>query len=171
MNNVGELVISQAEVLATAFLTGLALCFFYDLIRVLRRIIPHSERSVGIEDMCYWIFWTLVVMVMLDRADRGMVRGFSLGGVGLGMLFYFFLISPWLLRAMVFVGDRIYRLLRAVLHILLYPFQKTAKFLAGAGRYTLQKGRCLLKKLKKASMKEKHEQESQTNQNKKKTDR
>ena len=88
MDAVGELVRSQGYLFLTALLLGAALCFVYDLFRVFRRVVPHNLQAVTLEDFLFWILWTLAVMTMLDAMDRGVVRGFSLGAVFLGMLLY-----------------------------------------------------------------------------------
>lgn len=160
MKDVGELVVSQGRVLGTALVTGMALCFLYDILRTLRRVFPHGERSVGLEDLGYWICWTLAVMVLLGKVDRGAVRAFSLGGVGAGMLLYLFLISPWLLRGMVFVAGKAAWLVGGLFRFLLYPFRKIAKIISSVVRYIWQKGTCFFRKRKKTSAEEEHERKA-----------
>ena len=90
---VSETIVQEAVFLGTAILAGAGLFFLYDILRIFRRIVPHGNIWIGAEDFLYWLVCTGVVFVMLYQENDGMVRGFALGGVILGMFLYILLLS------------------------------------------------------------------------------
>ena len=135
MDAVGELVRSQGYLFLTALLLGAALCFVYDLFRVFRRVVPHNLQAVTLEDFLFWILWTLAVMTMLDAMDRGVVRGFSLGAVFLGMLLYLLCFSRSVIAVLVFLARVILRIVGGILKVLLAPARKFVVFIRPVMRY------------------------------------
>ena len=81
-------VLKEAHVFAVALLTGMGLMLLYGLLRLFRRILYHRPWWVGIEDLFYWIVFTLVVFTMLRREYDGTLRGFTLAGVAVGLLIF-----------------------------------------------------------------------------------
>ncbi len=139
MDAVGELVRSQGYLFLTALLLGAALCFVYDLFRVFRRVVPHNLQAVTLEDFLFWILWTLAVMTMLDAMDRGVVRGFSLGAVFLGMLLYLLCFSRSVIAVLVFLARVILRIVGGILKVLLAPARKFVVFIRPVMRYNREK--------------------------------
>ena len=51
--------------LGSSVLVGMGLFFLYDILRIFRRILPHGNIWIGVEDFLYWIIFTGVVFVLL----------------------------------------------------------------------------------------------------------
>ena len=127
----------QLNVFLTAFLTGLALGFVYDLIRISRRIIKRSLLWVQIEDGLYWIGAAIAsFMIMLDHFN-GEVRPFVLIGTGLGMALYFSLPSIVIMRlahtVISHISSHFKQIIRPVKKrcaVLVYPVKKLKIFLS-----------------------------------------
>jgi hypothetical protein len=68
-------------------------------------VIPHGNIWIGIEDMLYWIIFTIAVFIMLNRRDDGRIRGFALIGMAVGMTAYHFAFS----KIFIEVNVRIFR--------------------------------------------------------------
>lgn len=100
-------ILKEADVLLASFFTGMALLFVYDLLRIIRRLIPHGGWAVGAEDILFWIGGAVALFAMLYRENSGYIRGFSMGGVFLGMLLYNFACSPWVVKGSVFVLEKV----------------------------------------------------------------
>ena len=48
--------------LGSSVLVGMGLFFLYDILRIFRRILPHGNIWIGVEDFLYWIIlpaWSL----------------------------------------------------------------------------------------------------------------
>ena len=88
MMAVSAAISEQAASLGVSILIGGALFLLYDIFRIFRRVVPHGNFWIGVEDFFYWLCCTAVVFVMLYRENDGMVRGFSIGGIMIGMLLW-----------------------------------------------------------------------------------
>lgn len=139
-------ILKEADVLLAAFLMGALLLFVYDLLRIVRKIVPHKMWLVGAEDLLFWIGSALALFAMLYRENSGYIRGFVIGGVLVGMLLYNLLLSAWIVAGSVF-------LLKKILFVLSRPLVWTAhlfrKPLGFAGRKIKKLLRFLKKELKK----------------------
>lgn len=136
---VSETIGQEAIFLGVAILVGVGLFFLYDLFRILRRIIPHGVIWISVEDFFYWIICTGAVFVMLYQENDGMVRGFALGGVVVGMLLYYLLLSRLVIRVNVLVLKKILGIVGKIAGVLLGPIWRLIKKL----------GRMIRKELKK----------------------
>ncbi len=139
-------ILKEADVLLAAVLTGAALLFAYDLLRIFRKIAPHKMWLVGVEDLLFWIGGGVALFAMLYRENSGYIRGFVIGGVLVGMLLYNLLLSAWIVAGSVFLIEKI-------LFIISRPFVWTARLfkkpLGFAGRRAKKLLRFLKKELKK----------------------
>lgn len=106
-------IVREADVFLAAFMTGAFLLFVYDLLRIVRKILPHKMWLVGAEDLVFWIGGAVVLFAMMYRENSGYIRGFVIGGVLAGMLLYnllfsarFVSVSVFLLEKLLFVASR-----------------------------------------------------------------
>lgn len=112
---VSETILKEADILLKALATGVILMLVYDLIRIMRRLIPHGTVCIAIEDFLFWAGSAVAIFVMLYRENDGYLRGFSIGGVVVGMIVYSLLLSRFVVRGSVFILEKIlYALLRPV---------------------------------------------------------
>lgn len=58
------------------FLLGVVLAASYDVLRLLRALIAHNAFFVNAEDLCYWLYVTVAVFLMLYEKNHGQVRGY-----------------------------------------------------------------------------------------------
>lgn len=107
---------------------GEGLVVIYDVFRIFRRVVPHGVIWVSVEDILYWIICAFLVFGMIFQTNDGLVRGFSIGGIVIGMLFYNHFISS-------FFVERISNILGKVLGFL----KKGLKFLQKKVRIRLHK--------------------------------
>lgn len=122
MMQISEAILREIYILGTAVLSGALLFFCYDSLRIFRRVIPHDVFWISVEDLIYWLLVTIVVFVMLYQTDDGMIRGFSLGGIGLGAGIYYFLLSRHLVRFFTFLFRKIKYGIGKILRFFFSPF-------------------------------------------------
>lgn len=96
-------------------LRGVLILVLYDVIRIIRRVMPHGIWAVTLEDAAYWVATALLVFQLLYRENDGAVRGYALLAVAVGMLLYHQTISNWLVA-------HISGILRWCFGIILKPF-------------------------------------------------
>lgn len=85
-----EEIIHEARFFLLSLLTGIALLFAYDLIRVVRLFVPHKKWMVFLVDYLFWFVGSFLVFVMIYQVNDGIIRGFSLAAMVIGMLAYHF---------------------------------------------------------------------------------
>lgn len=78
----------EAQLLFLSILTGAALMMAYDVLRILRMIIPHSWAVIGVEDLLYWCVAGLATFYLLYRENDGSLRMYVIGTVLLSMVLY-----------------------------------------------------------------------------------
>lgn len=80
-------------------LWGGILLMAYDVFRILRRLIKHGAFLIAIEDMIFWITASLFIFIMIYHENNGIIRGFSIIGMLLGIILYHFSVSDVLVKA------------------------------------------------------------------------
>lgn len=139
-------ILKEADVLLAAFVMGALLLLAYDVLRIVRRIVPHKIWLVGMEDIIFWIGSGIALFAMLYQENSGYIRGFVIGGVLIGMLLYNLALSTWVVTGSVF-------LLKKILFVLSRPLVWTARLLKKpvgfVGRKTKKFLRFYKKELKK----------------------
>lgn len=118
---------NEAVFFGISVLCGMGLVFVYDLFRIFRRIIPHGNLWIGIEDVCYWFFGTIVVFLLLYQRNDGMMRTFSFLGMFLGGILYAFLFSRLIVKICVLVLGTILKFIGKVTGTALRPVLKIEK--------------------------------------------
>ncbi len=114
---------SQAELFLLTVALGGIMGLLYDGLRLFRRMVPHQKGWVQAEDGLYWLLLAPLVFWVLLRENAGKLRLFIFLGLGGGLVLYFSILSPVVLR----VGEGILRLgirlLRLLVDIVLTPFR------------------------------------------------
>lgn len=120
-----------------ALLMGVFITFVYDLLRIFRRVIPHNNFWVSVEDLGFWIFCGAEVFMLMYRESNGTLRWFAVLGALLGMLVYCKTISPLLVKYVSLGINKIKGLLLKILGFLLKPFAMAGRTAGkAAGRVT-----------------------------------
>lgn len=132
MREISPGIVKEALLLVSFFAFGAFLIFVYDILRILRRLICHKIWLVAVEDILYWIGCALFIFLMLCQENEGMIRGFIMGAVLIGMLFYNHLLSPHIIKGVVRFFRFLYRILRRpvtfCMHRLLRPVRFVSKY-------------------------------------------
>ena len=137
MMTVSEDIFREMDFFAVSFVLGIVLVLIYDCLRILRRLIRHGVIWISLEDLCYWVFTAFVIFAMLYQKNDGLIRGFSIGGIVLGMFLYNQFISGYTVKYIARVLKKIIRFLQKICRFILTPFRKAANkgsVLAGKGR-------------------------------------
>lgn len=138
----------QARLFLITIAIGVFIGFTYDVFRIFRKIIPHSNLFIQIEDAIYWVFVILTMFRFMLHENYGEIRLFSICGAFLGMLFYFITISKLVLKISSTVINGVKYILNLLITIILTPFrlvfmlfrkpvEKTGKFFYGRSKKIL----------------------------------
>lgn len=107
----------------TSVLWGMLLLVIYDVLRILRRVIIHNSFFVSVEDILYWVISSLLIFHMMYQQNNGIIRGFAILAMLLGMLFYHVCASDTLVELISGIINKIIELIEKFISILLWPFK------------------------------------------------
>ncbi|MDO5426195.1 MAG: spore cortex biosynthesis protein YabQ [Eubacteriales bacterium] len=106
------LIYGEARFFLLSVLTGSVIGLGYGLIRAVRLEFPPGRFRMGAEDFLYWTAAGIAFFLVTFWKNSGMLRGFSLIGLLIGMILYYSLLDRLVVRAVA-----------KVLHILFAPFR------------------------------------------------
>lgn len=121
------IVSNQLYIFGWAILYGGIIGISYDLIRIVRRVVSHSQLLVGLEDFFFWMIAGLVVFNYIFNVNSGSMRGFIFIGLSLGMLLYFLTISKMIVTGGFKLLATAIKLVKTILKIVLTPFMMIFK--------------------------------------------
>lgn len=81
-----------------SILWGALVLLAYDQLRILRRIIRHNSFFVAVQDLVFWVVGSVFIFAMIYVKNNGTIRGFSIMGMGIGMLIYHYILSDWIVK-------------------------------------------------------------------------
>lgn len=74
---------------------GAVILLCYDVLRIVRNVIPHHPGAVAVEDFLYWLSVGMVVFVRIYQTNQGILRAFLIWGAVFGALFCHLTVSPY----------------------------------------------------------------------------
>lgn len=119
----------QASLFLTTIIIGICIAFVYDWIRVLRNIIRHPNFIMQLEDGLYWISVSLFIFFIMLNKNYGEIRAFSICGVFLGMIIYFFTISYYFMKFSLSIVNFLKKIIILIIKIILTPIKLILKLL------------------------------------------
>lgn len=135
-----QIINMEVRFFLTSVLCGALILVAYDLIRIFRKVIEHGVVAISIEDILYWTIGAVFVFRMMYRMNNGVIRGFSLIGILLGMILYKYSISEYVVKGISFVLIKIKLLIKKLIHIFTGPYRfllsKIQTFIKFIGKYT-----------------------------------
>lgn len=118
----GSGIIDELSFLLHSFLLGIGMIIFYDIFRILRRLIPHKSVFVSIEDMFYWIVCAVLIFLMLYKENDGIIRWFAIAGMTGGMFLYNGTISSYVTNGISWILEKIIKLISRAISLISKPF-------------------------------------------------
>ena len=115
-----------------ALLMGIFITFVYDLLRILRRVIPHNIFWISLEDLVFWGFCAVEVFLLMYHVSNGTLRWFAVLGALLGMFLYSKTLSRFLVKYISLLLSKILKMIGRVLGFIFRPVTVAA----GAARRT-----------------------------------
>ena len=110
-----------------ALIMGIFITFLYDILRIFRRVCPHSNFWVSVEDICFWLYCAAEVFLLMYHESNGTLRWFAVMGALAGMMLYKKLISPFFVKYMSLWLCRLLQTVGKLTRFLLRPFASMAK--------------------------------------------
>lgn len=119
---------SQEYMLAVAIMGGMLLGFIWDIYRLIRCFIKLGKAGTAIGDVVYWILSIYIGVQLIFDLSYGNVRLFILMGFMLGALLYFYGISRYILKMLIFIVNSILRFVKKIIDFLIGPIKVIVNF-------------------------------------------
>lgn len=142
-------VISENIFLLYSFGMGVFITATYDIFRIFRRVCPHKQFVVSLEDILFWIFCALSVFYLMHTQSNGTLRWFAVLGALAGMLLYKKTLSNLLVKWIALGLTKVLGVCRKFLHVCFTPFRFVANKAGKAGKKVEAGGHRLKGYLKK----------------------
>jgi spore cortex biosynthesis protein YabQ len=101
---------------------GMLLIVFYDLLRIFRRVIKHNVFFIAIEDIIYWAICSILIFRMMYVQNNGIIRGFSILAMLLGMLIFHNAISDFFVNIISVLIHKLFHFIGMILNTIFRPF-------------------------------------------------
>lgn len=88
-----DFIAGQFDTLLISILLGALLCFDYDIIRCIRRIVSHSYFLIALSDLFFWLLAACVTIACINRYNYGSFRFYIFIGMVAGAVVYHYTIS------------------------------------------------------------------------------
>ena len=105
----------QSFILLYAFFTGALISFIYDFLRVKRRVVKTGAIMLGVEDILFWLFASLISYIALFTSNDGQVRSFTIIGFIFGIFMYYKFISKFVIKIFVSILKLLIKIIRSIL--------------------------------------------------------
>ena len=127
-----EAITVELQFFFMSILWGVIILLVYDILRILRRLIPHNVIILAIEDIIFWVLASLFIFAMIYTMNNGTIRGFSVMGMGIGMTLYHFIFSDlfvtWMTKALQLLLRPVCILINRSLRVLRFVTLKLKKY-------------------------------------------
>ena len=120
--------------LVHAFFMGIYITFVYDLLRILRRVVPHNHFAVSVEDLGFWVYCAGKVFLLMHHESDGTLRWFAVLGALAGMLLYRKTLGALFVKYTALALVEVRDFLGKTCRILCRPIVTTGKKIYGIGR-------------------------------------
>lgn len=114
---------SQEYMLMVSVMGGMFLGFIWDIYRLIRHYVKLSVTGTALGDIAYWIVSVYISIQLIYDISYGNIRFFILLGFIGGALLYFYGISNYILKALIFVVDYIVKLIRRFINFMIAPIR------------------------------------------------
>ncbi len=119
----------ETAVFLIMIVCGAALSALFDLFRAARMAAKQGTVAVNVSDTVFWIVAAFALTACVWNFNGGIFRFYEVVGVILGCVFYFLLLSRWILKLFLLIIKNILKFAGLILKILLTPWRFLYKIL------------------------------------------
>lgn len=81
------------ELFLLSIKVGIKIAFIYEVIVIFRMFVAHCKWVRTAQDLVYWIYVATILYQLQYKHSNGVLRGFSILGVFLGMVLYYIVVG------------------------------------------------------------------------------
>lgn len=121
---------SQIYIFLITLLGGILIGLTYDLYRLFRYYSRPKRVKTYIQDLIFWIFLSIGIIIFVNRVNEGELRGFIFIGFTLGILLYSRLLSKTVIKYISYVVNFIIAEIKCTIGIVFNPLKSVARKLS-----------------------------------------
>lgn len=125
---------NQAYIFLITVVIGFIIGLIYDFFRLTRKIFNHQNFAVYIEDVIFWLISTFITFYILLHKNNLEFRLYLLLGIAIGLIFYFSILSYYILYIFVKAIDFFAKPVRFLMKIFT-PYTKKANVMKNKAVY------------------------------------
>ena len=126
--------VNENEFLLHAFIMGIYITFVYDTFRIFRRVVPHAQIWVSVEDIGFWIYCAAEVFLLMHHESNGTLRWFAVLGALTGILLYKKMLGEHFVKYTSLVIGKILGFIGKAYNIVTKPFRTVGSKAAAAAK-------------------------------------
>lgn len=89
-----EIILQQSRLFLISFVYGVILGVWYDIFRAIRKSVEHRNKVVHMEDVLFCFSGAVGLFLLFQICNQGRIRFYVLLGMEVGLVAYFFVLSP-----------------------------------------------------------------------------
>ena len=124
---IAEIIMKQLHLFLISGLYGILLGIWYEFFRTLRKNFVHKNRMVHLEDIIFCLTAAAGLFILFQVFNQGMIRFYCLVGLECGTLLYFFLLSKWTGKVLLYFVKFISNIIKILSTIFLFPVKLIVK--------------------------------------------
>lgn len=137
--------VSENEFLLHSLVMGVFILFVYDILRIIRRVIPHGGFWVAAEDLAFWVYCGAEVFLLMYHESNGTLRWFAVIGAMAGMFLYNKLFSRLFVKYVSWGLGKLLEGIRRILRWLLRPVRFAGRKVGSGTRRMMGRQKRFLK--------------------------
>lgn len=118
---------------------GALISLLLDIFRAFRITVKPCTAAVALSDVLFCASAMFIILACVWNLNSGIFRFYEIVGMLLGAILYFSTLSKWILRIFIFIFEKILKLGKIILKILLTPLSFLYKILVVPIREKIRK--------------------------------
>ena len=113
------MVTNQVYLFLIFIINGILIGLLFDFFRISRKVIATNDFITYLEDILFWILTGFIILYSIFIFNNGELRLFVFLGILMGVLFYMFFMSSYIIK----INIKIINIIKKVLNVFLTPFK------------------------------------------------
>ena len=113
------MVTNQVYLFLIFIINGILIGLLFDFFRISRKVISTNDFITYLEDILFWILTGFIILYSIFIFNNGELRLFVFLGILMGVLFYMFFMSSYIIK----INIKIINIIKKVLNVFLTPFK------------------------------------------------
>lgn len=125
----GNIILIQLNSFLVYLISGVIIGIFFDIFRILRKSFHTPDIITYMEDILFWLFTGVFLLIVLFKFGNGQLRIYNIIGILIGAFIYMISISKFFIKINVIIIAFIKNIIYKLIKIILYPMKLILKMI------------------------------------------